>query len=249
MARISVPELPILATSGLAFIAGTLSILSPCILPLLPLLFLGARATHRFGIMFLSAGLALTFTAISLFVATLGFSRGLDGQLFQSISASLMIALGIVLVMPRLQSRFAMLFNPIANTIANKAHGLPATGPIGQFGLGILLGGAFTPCAGPTLGAAAAMAARGRNLPEAGLVMLSFGIGAAVPLLLLGRMSRVTFVRWQSRLATTGRHGRTVLGTVFLAFGVMIVTGLNQTLETFLVSHQPMWLLALTTRY
>ena len=229
--------------------AGTLSVLSPCVLPLLPVLFVGAGTADRFGIIFLTAGLTLSFTAISLFVATLGFVLGIDGQLFQFLSASLLIAVGTVLVMPRLQSQFASLLNPVRALLEQKAHGLAATGPCGQFGLGVLLGGAWTPCTGPTLGAAALMAATRHDGAEAGFIMLVFALGAALPLLFLGQISRATFSRWRSLLATTGRHGRMLLGFVLIVFGLMSVTGTDQRIETILLSHQPTWLIALTTRY
>lgn len=109
------------ATTGTALLAGALSVLSPCVLPLLPLLFLGARDTHPLGVLFLTAGLALSFTASGLVVATLGLSLGLDDTAFQSISAALLIAVGLVLALPALQSRFAMLFNPISNALDRKS--------------------------------------------------------------------------------------------------------------------------------
>jgi cytochrome c biogenesis protein CcdA len=236
-------------TAGTAFLAGALSILSPCVLPLLPLLFLGARDAHPLGALFLTAGLALAFTASGLIVAILGVSLGLDDTLFQSISAGLLIAVGIVLVLPALQNRLAVLFRPVSTAIDDTAHRLSATRPLGQFGLGVVLGGAWAPCTGPTLGAAIVMAASGHDDFGATLTMLSFGVGAALPLLLLGRLSRVTLVRWRGRLLASGRHGRQTLGFVFVVFGVMIITGLSHTLETILLSHQPMWLMTLSTRY
>ena len=62
----------------LAFLAGVLSTLSPCVLPLLPLVLSAAVSEHRFGPAALAAGLAASFVAIGLFVATIGFSIGLD---------------------------------------------------------------------------------------------------------------------------------------------------------------------------
>jgi cytochrome c biogenesis protein CcdA len=218
-------------------------------LPLLPLLLLGARKAHPLGPLFLTTGLALTFATSGLVVATLSVSLGLDNTLFQSIGAALLIAVGIVLVLPALQRRLAILFNPLSSAINHTAHHLSATGPLGQFGLGAVLGAAWTPCTGPTLGAAVVLAASGHDYPVAALTMLGFGIGAALPLLVLGRLSRVRLARWRGSLITSGHLGRRTLGLVFVVLGVMIITGLNQTFETILLSHQPMWLIALSTRY
>ncbi len=84
-----------------------LSTLSPCVLPLLPLVVGSAVAAHRAGALALAAGLALSFTAIGLFVATVGFAIGLDGGVFRTASAVLLMAIGVVLLSGALQARFA----------------------------------------------------------------------------------------------------------------------------------------------
>ena len=83
---------------ALAFVAGLLSILSPCVLPLVPIVLGSALAHHRHGPLALAAGLALSFTAIGLLVAVAGFSIGLDAGVFRSAAAVIMIALGVVLI-------------------------------------------------------------------------------------------------------------------------------------------------------
>ena len=61
-------------------VAGSLSILSPCVLPLLPVLLGGALRQHRLAPVGLAAGLAASFTAVGLFLARAGFVLGIDGQ-------------------------------------------------------------------------------------------------------------------------------------------------------------------------
>ena len=74
-----------IATLGLSFLAGVLSILSPCVLPLLPIILGTAQSEHQLGPVALAAGLALSFTTIGLFVATIGFAIGLDTDVFRAI--------------------------------------------------------------------------------------------------------------------------------------------------------------------
>jgi cytochrome c biogenesis protein CcdA len=93
---------------GFGFVAGMLSTLSPCVLPLLPLVLGPAIAAHRLGLPALAAGLVLSFVSVGLFVATVGFSIGLDGDVFRSISAVLLGVMGVVLLSGALQQRFAM---------------------------------------------------------------------------------------------------------------------------------------------
>ncbi len=96
------------ATLGLAFLAGILSVLSPCVLPLLPLVLGAAASEHRLGPAALAAGLALSFVVIGLFVATVGFAIGLDTDVFRTVAAILLVLVGLVLMVPAVQTRLAV---------------------------------------------------------------------------------------------------------------------------------------------
>src|SRR5208282_243808 len=92
-----------IVTLGLAFLPGNLSILSPCVLPLLPIVLGAAASEHRSGPFVLAAGVTLSFVLIGLFVATIGFAIGLDGDVFRTAAAILMIGVGVLLATPSLQ--------------------------------------------------------------------------------------------------------------------------------------------------
>jgi cytochrome c biogenesis protein CcdA len=234
---------------GLAFLAGVLTVLSPCVLPLLPIVLGAAASQHRLGPLALAGGLALSFTAIGLFVATIGFAAGLDTGFFRTVSAVLLIGVGLVLLVPRLQEQFALAAAPVSNWAGGYADNFTPGGLGGQFGLGLLLGAVWSPCVGPTLGAASVLAAKGENLPQVALTMLAFGIGAALPLLLLGILSREALMRWRSRLMEGGKAGKTALGLILVAVGLLVATGLDKRLEAILVEASPDWLTQLTTRF
>jgi cytochrome c-type biogenesis protein len=234
---------------GLALLAGLLSTLSPCVLPLVPIVVAAALSEHRFGPVALAAGLALSFVAIGLLVATLGFAAGLDQDLFRSIAAVLLILVGGALVMPRLQLQLATAAGPIGNWAQAHAGGFSTRGLGGQFAVGLMLGAVWSPCVGPTLGAASVLAARAENLTGVALTMLAFGIGAALPLLAIGMMSREALARWRSRLLAAGSGGKMLLGVMLVAIGVLILTGLDKRVETILVEASPAWLTQLTTRF
>jgi cytochrome c biogenesis protein CcdA len=234
---------------GLALIAGILSTLSPCVLPLLPIVIGAAMTEHRFGPLALAAGLSLSFVVIGLLVATLGFAAGLDHEVFRSVAAVILIVIGGVLMAPRLQAQFASAAGPVGNWVQTQAGGFSTRGPGGQFAVGLLLGAVWTPCVGPTLGAASVLAARAENLAAVALTMLAFGIGAALPLLAVGLMSREALARWRGRLMAAGSGGKVLMGALLLAVGVLILTGLDKRLEAVLVEASPAWLTELTTRY
>jgi cytochrome c-type biogenesis protein len=238
-----------IGTVGLALLAGVLSVLSPCVLPLLPVVLGTAQSEHRLGPAALAAGLAVSFTAIGLFVGTIGFAIGLDTDVFRAISAMLLIAIGVVLLVPRLQQQFAVAAGPVGSWVDDHFGGFTATSLWGQFGLGLLLGAVWAPCVGPTLGAASLLAAKGEDLGQVTLTMLAFGIGAALPLMLLGFVSREAMMRWRGHLMEAGKGGKMLLGALLVAIGLLIATGLDKRIETFLVDVSPQWLSNLTTRY
>ncbi len=236
-------------TLGLAFLAGLLSILSPCVLPLLPIVLGTAASEHRGGPFALAGGVALSFVAIGLFVATVGFTIGLNGEVFRTAAAILMIGVGVVLAMPTLQVRLATAGGPISNWADQRINAIQSRGLAGQFGVGVLLGAVWSPCAGPTLGAASLLAAQGSSLGQVTLTMLAFGIGAAAPLVGIGLASRQAMVRWRDRLITSGKGAKIALGVLLVVLGAMIVSGFNKRLETVLVDWSPQWLTDLTTRF
>lgn len=236
-------------TLGLALLAGSLSVLSPCVLPLVPIVLGTAASEHRFAPFALATGLALSFVAIGLFVATAGFAIGLDTDLFRLVSAVLLIGIGTLLLVPRLGAQLAAAGSPASNWVEEQFGGFSAHGLGGQFALGLLLGAVWSPCVGPTLGAASILAAKGENLGEVGLTMVMFGVGAALPLILFGLLSREALSRWRVRLIEAGKGGKALLGGVLIAVGLLVATGLDKRLETFLVDASPAGLTRLTTQF
>ena len=232
-----------------ALLAGIVSTLSPCVLPLLPVILGTAVSEHRLGPAALAAGVALSFLAIGMFVATIGFGIGIDTALFRKIAAVLLIAAGGALLVPRLQAAVAGAAGPLSSWADNRLGGFQTSGLGGQFALGLLLGAVWSPCVGPTLGAASVLASQGKDLAHVALVMAAFGIGAAMPLLLLGMASRESLLRWRNRLMTAGSTGKIGLGAVLVVIGFGILTGLDKRLETVLVDASPAWLTDLTTRF
>jgi len=234
---------------ALAFIAGVLSILSPCVLPILPIVLAAATSEHRWGPTALAAGLTVSFVLIGLFVATIGYSIGLNADLLRNVAAALMIALGIVLLVPHFQSRLALAGAPVANWSDRHFGASAKSGLIGHVSMGLLLGAVWSPCVGPTLGAASILAAQGQDIGEVGATMLSFGLGAALPLAALGLLSREAMLRWRSRLSSASAKAKPVLAVVLVVIGVLVLSGVDKRVETLLVDKSPQWLTSLTTQY
>jgi cytochrome c biogenesis protein CcdA len=238
-----------LTSLALASLAGGLSILSPCVLPLVPIVLGTAASAGRGGPLALCAGLVLSFVTIGLFVALVGFSIGLDTGVFRTFAAILLLVVGSVLMMPVLQGRLATAAGPVGDWAHRQMTGVSDTGVHGQFAIGLLLGAVWSPCVGPTLGAASLLAARGESLGYVALVMTSFGIGVAVPLLAIGLLSRDIVFRARDRMLAAGKGLKVAFGAVLVVTGLFIFSGLDKKAEAALVRASPDWLTRLTTQF
>jgi len=109
------------------------------------------------------------------------------------------------------------------------------------------LGLVWAPCVGPTLGAAATLASQGRQLAQVAGVMALFGIRAALPLVIVGHSSRTVMLRAPNTLLSAGVVGKYLLGGLLIAVGVLILTGMEKVIETWLVAISPEWLTAVAT--
>src|SRR5262245_57766204 len=98
---------------ALAFAAGLVSIFSPCVLPLLPVVLGTAASEHKLGPVALAAGLVLSFLSLGLIVATMGHALGLGADALQAFAASLLVVVGIVLVVPPLYARVSLAAAPL----------------------------------------------------------------------------------------------------------------------------------------
>ncbi len=234
-------------TYGLGFAAGTLSTLSPCVLPLVPILLGSALMTHRYGHYALAAGLAISFTLVGVFIIGLGSAIGLDQDIFRNISAALLIMFGLVLFLPALQAGFAVAAARLGNSGQILINRISGDSLSGQFSLGLLLGIVWSPCVGPTLGATITLASQGQDMAHVTLMMALFGLGAGIPLILLGLLSRQAMMKFRNSLFTAGNAGKKVLGGLLFTMGMLILTGYDKSFEAMMLQTSPDWLIRITT--
>jgi cytochrome c-type biogenesis protein len=228
----------------LAFAAGTLTILSPCVLPLAPIVVASARAQDPRGPIALGLGLAATFGVVGGALASFGVELG-DWEWARAASAVIMIAIGLVLLVPALGDAVERRLG-LAGRAADVLGGrLPNAGLAGQAGAGVVLAFAWAPCAGPILGAALLLAAKGGSVASAMATMSAYALGAAGALIAVGyALGRVAS---RARFAWAGAGGRVALGAAFALFGAAVLTGLDHHIEAVLVAAMPDWLTAFAT--
>lgn len=238
-----------MGTYGFGLLAGLLSTLSPCVLPILPILLGSATAAHPKAPWALAAGLALSYAVIGTTIAWAGASLGIDASTFRVVGAALLVILGLVLMSSTLQQRFASATSGIGDAGNNLVARLNLDGLWGQFVIGLALGVVWSPCVGPTLGAAIVMASQGTQLLQVALLMGIFGLGAALPVIALAWLSRTTMMKARGKLMQAGKSGKALMGLVMVAIAALILTGADKPLEAWLLNASPIWLTNLTTRF
>lgn len=223
----------------LAYAAGLITLVNPCVLPVVPLVIASALSAHRLGPVALTAGMSLSFVTFGLLVSSVGFALGLTEELLAQIGAIIMLGFGLVLLVPQANAVFA---SATAGISARADAGFTATssGLSGQFAGGLLLGAIWSPCIGPTLGGAIALAAQGQSLFHAGLVLTAYAMGVSSLMLALAFGLRATTLR---RFALAAKP---MMGGAFVLVALMILTGANKLIEGWLLSYMPDWLLAFT---
>jgi len=234
-----------LATS---FLAGLLAILSPCILPIAPILLLSAWQQHRWGPVALVLGLSITFTLLGFILAATGTFIGFSPQKLHIFFSGLLIILGLTFLFPQVESFWLRTVSPMAARLHVLSAHPSLNGVGGQFLLGLILGGAWLPCIGPTLGLAINLAHNRQRLSEAMAIMFIYSLGASLPLIVLSYLSRELWVGHQN-WGAFARQGKRILGIVLIMMGGMLLTGWIMHLEALVLTYSPSWLLHLTTRY
>ncbi len=191
----------------IGLIAGVATALSPCVLPVLPILLAGGASGRKpFRII---AGLVLSFTAFTLFASWLLGKLGLPQDLLRNLAIVLLFLMAAVLLIPQA----ALL---VERSLASFTRYRPANAG-GGFLLGVTLGLVFVPCAGPFLGAITAAAGREQFGGKTIAATLAYAIGAAVPMLVIAIGGREASGRIRAHAEAVRRASGVVIALVALA--------------------------------
>ncbi|MFN4204569.1 MAG: cytochrome c biogenesis CcdA family protein [Tabrizicola sp.] len=232
-----------------AYLAGLLTLINPCVLPVLPIVLASALQAHRLGPVAMAGGMAVSFVALGLTVAAFGHAIGLDERTLAQAGAVMMIGFGLVLLVPRLNASFASATAGFAAQADAGIDGLDRNGLGGQMLAGVLLGAVWSPCIGPTLGGAISLASQGQSLGWAAAIMTAFAAGVASVILALGYGARAAILRRRALLRTLADRAKPVMGVLFLAVGLAILFRWHHIAEAWLIDHLPAWLVDLSVTF
>lgn len=226
----------------LAYAAGLLTLINPCVLPVLPIVLASALQASRFGPLALAAGLGSAFVIAGLALGSLAGAFGLSPDTITQVGAAAMVAFGLTQLLPVAGRGFAFATAGLAARADRGAHQLPGSGVGGQFLGGMLLGLIWSPCVGPTLGGALALAASGRDLGQAAGIMVAFSLGVGTVVVALGYGARGLLIRNRARMQRVAQTAKPVLGAAFVLVGLALLTGMEHPVEGWLLSITPDWI-------
>lgn len=226
-----------------AYLAGLLTLINPCVLPVLPIVLASSLHRDRRAPLALAAGLSLSFVALGLGVTAIGPALGLDTDAVAQVAALVMVGFGLVMLLPALSGRFSTATAGFAARADAQVDGTLDAGLGGQFLAGALLGAVWSPCIGPTLGAAIALASTGESLGRAGAIMVAFALGVSTLIVALAYGAQSAIRRRQATLRVLAERAKPVMGAVFIAVGLTLWFGLHHGIEAWLVDNLPVWLI------
>lgn len=225
-----------------AYLAGLLTLINPCVLPVLPIVLVSALNADRYGPVALAAGMSVSFVTFGLFVTAFGSAIGLTQDMIAQAGAVLMILFGIVLVVPVFARQFEMATAGLSAGADSRMNIMDASGKKGQFLGGLLLGAVWSPCIGPTLGGAIALASQGQNLGYAGLIMVFFAMGVSTLIIGLGLGAREAIRTRAQALRGIAERSKPILGVTFIAVGLMLFLKFHHIIEAWALQVMPIWL-------
>lgn len=231
-----------------AYGAGLLTLINPCVLPVLPIVLATALQASRFGPVALAAGMSLSFVVLGITITAFGRAIGLNEGMIAQGGAVLMIGFGLVLLVPQLSAAFSSATAGVASRADSGLDDVDRGSLGGQFLGGMLLGAVWSPCVGPTLGGAISLASQGESLIKATLIMLFFAAGVSTIILGLGYGARSALQRRQALMRRIAIAARPLLGITFIIVGTLLLFKVHYILESWLLDVMPIWLQDLSVR-
>jgi cytochrome c-type biogenesis protein len=232
-----------------AYLAGLLTLINPCVLPVLPIVLVSALNASKAGPIALAAGMSVSFVIFGVLVTAFGAGIGLTQDRLAQIGAMLMIAFGTILVVPMFARRFELATAGIASGADAQMNALDADSLRGQFLGGLLLGTVWSPCIGPTLGGAIALASQGENLGFVTLIMMAFAFGVSTFIVGLGLGARETLRARANSLSGLAERSKPIIGVTFVVVGFLLLLKVHHMIEGWLLNIMPIWLQDLSVAF
>ena len=225
----------------LAFLAGVLTIATPCLLPVLPGVLGGALGTNKWRPCGVVVGMVSTFTffgtGFAIFLNVLGVSPGA----VRTISIAMLLVFGLALAAPVLYEWVFMKATFVWRIVrgAKNVRRPSDNGFWGAFGIGATLGAIWTPCAGPILGLILTIATTTHSILRSGILFFAYALGAGFPMLIIGYGGRA-IVRHMKALARVSARIQQCAGVVMALWAIGMLFGVDRNIQAVVAPLFPL---------
>src|SRR3990172_7171191 len=226
-----------------SFLAGIVTILSPCILPLLPIILsstIGEGKKRPFGVVI---GFVASFTFFTLFLSSIVRATGVSPNLLRGVSILVLFLFGLTLIIPKFQLVIEQLFVKFAR-FAPKGNS--QNGFVAGFVIGLSLGLLWTPCVGPILASVITLALAGNVTSDAFVITLAYAIGTAIPMFLVMQGGRTALQKVPWLLRNTPKIQK-AFGILMILTAIGIFFNVDRKFQTFILDKFPNYGVGLTT--
>lgn len=219
----------------IAFISGILTVFSPCVLPILPIILASGIDGNTRRIKGIIAGLVVSFTIASLLLASIVRLFGVPADTVRLFAVGLLVTFGLSMIFPEIWEKVQSWIEKHWNfqPSQNKANGFG-----GGFITGISLGIVWTPCIGPVLAAVATLAAVGSFSVLAVLIALAYALGTGLPLYFIAKGGSALSMKL-AIVKNQNQKIRQIFGLIIIATALFIWTGADRALQAWTLSHLP----------
>ncbi len=229
-----------------AFLAGVITVLSPCILPILPIILtssIGGVNTGKSRPLGVVTGFILSFTFFTLFLSTIVRLSGIPAETLRFVSVIVVAGFGVSLLVPQFQVFVERLFSRLAVLMPNNQR---KAGFSGGLLIGFSVGLLWTPCVGPILASVISLAITGTVTFDAFLITLAYSLGTAIPmfLIMLGGQNALRRVPW---LLSNLGHIQKIFGILMILTAIGIFFNIDRKFQTFVLNTFPQYGTGLTT--
>ncbi len=225
-----------------AFFAGVLTIFSPCILPMVPFVARSSFQRSKLGPVLLAFGVSLSFSVSTYVIATSGQLLGLTPDKLKLLSGVFLLLASLLFLFPAAIDKLSQFLAPLNNKlqgVGDKNTHKKRNPILMEFLNGLLLGPIWAPCSGPTLAVIIGLIINNPETKSSILLLAIFSIGSILPILFISYGAKSLVQKMQKKTLENSKNVKIALGSFCAVMAILILTGLDKNLETFLLSILP----------
>lgn len=227
---------------GFAFLAGIITVLSPCILPVLPIILSSTSGEGKKRPLGVIIGFIASFTFFTLFLSSLVKLTGISADSLRLLSVIVLIVFGLTMITPQAQKLFEQLFARLSRFTPQTQN---KTGFGGGLVIGLSLGLLWTPCVGPILASVISLAITGSVNTTALFITLAYSLGTAIPLFAIMQGGRQLLTKNPWLLENTGKIQK-LFGILMILTAIGIIFNIDRKFQTFILNTFPGYGVGLT---